>query len=76
MKKIPEGTEKILRRQRVYKDITVNDCIRLYPETIGVFNRFQIDACCGGAVTIEEAARRDKANLDELLKALNGVAEG
>jgi len=64
-----------MKAAKITKEIIVNDCIRLYPETIGVFNRFQIDACCGGAVTIEEAARRDKANLDSLLKALNEVAE-
>ena len=40
----------------ITKDIVVNDCIKLYPKTIGVFTRFKIDSCCGGAVPIEEAA--------------------
>jgi regulator of cell morphogenesis and NO signaling len=52
----------------------VNDAIRLYPETIGVFTRFDIDSCCGGAASIEEAARRDGAPLAELLEALNEAA--
>lgn len=59
---------------KVKKDLVVNDCIKLYPNTIGVFTRFNIDSCCGGAVSIEEAAARDGAPLEELLKALNEAA--
>jgi regulator of cell morphogenesis and NO signaling len=61
---------------RITEDMVVNDCIRLYPRTIGVFTSFKIDSCCGGAVSIGDAARRDKAALDELLKALNEAAAG
>jgi len=60
--------------KKVTKDIVVNDCIRLYPTTIGVFTRFNIDSCCGGAVSIEDAAKRDGAPLDELLNELNRAA--
>jgi regulator of cell morphogenesis and NO signaling len=49
----------------------VNDVIKKYPATIGVFSSFNIDTCCGGAATIEEAAKRDGAPLSELLGALN-----
>lgn len=59
---------------KVSKDIVVNDCIKLYPKTIGVFTRFKIDSCCGGAVSIEAAAKRDGAPVDELLKALEEAA--
>ena len=56
---------------KVTKEIVVNDCIKLYPRTIGVFTRFNIDSCCGGAVSIEAAAKRDNVDLKALLKALN-----
>lgn len=59
---------------KVTKDIVVNDCIKLYPKTIGVFTQFKIDSCCGGAVSIEAAAKRDGADLDEMLKALEEAA--
>jgi len=59
---------------KVTKDMVVNDCIRLYPKTIGIFTQFHIDSCCGGAVSIEIAAKRDNAPLDALLKALNEAA--
>ncbi len=51
----------------------VNETLRKFPVTTGVFNQFGIDACCGGAVSISEAATRDGANPDELLNALNGA---
>ncbi|MBI5971551.1 MAG: DUF542 domain-containing protein [Deltaproteobacteria bacterium] len=59
---------------QITKDIVVNDCIKLYPKTIGVFTRFKIDSCCGGAVPIEDAAKRDGAPLEELMKAVNEAA--
>lgn len=58
----------------VTKDIVVNDCIKMYPKTIGIFTQFKIDSCCGGAVSIEAAAKRDGAPLEELMNALNEAA--
>ncbi len=64
--------------QQIPSDITVNDAVRLWPEAVGVFNRHGIDACCGGASSIREAAVRDGADPDrvvaELLRVIRGVA--
>jgi regulator of cell morphogenesis and NO signaling len=54
--------------------LTVNETIARFPATMAVFNRFGIDTCCGGGVTIEEAARRDGLDLDALLDALAAAA--
>ena len=54
----------------------VNEVIRTHPATVTVFNRFGIDACCGGASPIGEAAVRDGANPDALIAALNEIIEG
>lgn len=51
-------------------DSFVDDLLRRYPETIGVFNSFGIDTCCGSAAAIEDAAYRDGADVDALLAAL------
>ncbi|MBI2413658.1 MAG: DUF542 domain-containing protein [Deltaproteobacteria bacterium] len=58
----------------ISKEMVVNDCIKAYPKTIGVFTQFKIDSCCGGAVSIEAAANRDGAPLDDLMAALNTAA--
>ena len=55
---------------------SVNDTLLRYPETVEVFNTFAIDACCGGAASLDEAARESGVALDALLDALNGVARG
>jgi iron-sulfur cluster repair protein YtfE (RIC family) len=52
----------------------VNDTLQIHPGTTGVFNAFGIDACCGGAASIAEAAQRDNADVTELLAALNAAA--
>lgn len=55
---------------------TVNEIIRLHPATVDVFNDFGIDACCGGAATLRDAATRDGADAETLLNALNRAASG
>lgn len=56
-------------------EMTVNEVIRLYPTTVAVFNAFGVDACCGGAASLEEAAERDGVDVSELLAALREAAE-
>ena len=56
-------------------DMTLNDVIRKYPNTIGVFNRFNIDSCCGGARSIKDMAAQDKVELDAFIQALKEAAE-
>ena len=57
-------------------EMTINQVIKLYPNTIGVFNRFNVDSCCGGSSTLAKASARDGADLAELLKVLNEKVGG
>jgi len=50
--------------------VAVNEMVARHPETMPVFNRFGLDTCCGGGAPIADAARRDGADLDELMQAL------
>ena len=54
----------------------MNELIREKPATVQVFNRFGIDACCGGAVPVREAAERDGADVDAVLSALAEILRG
>ena len=58
--------------------MTVNEAIRRYPETVEIFNRYGIDACCGGAAPVAEAAVRDGADpaalQNELMQAIGQAA--
>jgi iron-sulfur cluster repair protein YtfE (RIC family) len=59
----------------IHPALTVNEAIRRFPASVGVFNDFGIDACCGGAAALDEAAARDGADLQALLRSLRLVAE-
>ena len=55
--------------------LTVNELIREFPATVQVFNDFGIDACCGGAVPVRDAAERDGADPTALLAALAALVQ-
>lgn len=56
--------------------LTVNDMVIRWPATIAVFNRFGIDSCCGGAVSVEDAARREGVDATALCAALRSAVNG
>ena len=55
---------------------TVNEILEHHPATVSVFNRLGIDACCGGNASLDEAARRDGADVDALIAALETIIDG
>jgi regulator of cell morphogenesis and NO signaling len=55
--------------------MTINEIVARFPDTIPVFNHFGLDMCCGGGVAVDEAARRDGIDADEVLSALRDVVE-
>lgn len=55
--------------------LTINEIVARNPETIAVFNRFGMDTCCGGGVSVVDAARRDGLDLDQILAALRDAME-
>lgn len=56
-------------------DMTVNQVIDRFPNTLGVFNAHGIHSCCGGSVPLAAAAERDGVELDQLLAALRSEVE-
>ena len=58
--------------------MSVNETIRRFPATVEVFNRHGIDACCGGAAPVAEAAVRDGADPAaveaDLVQVIGGAA--
>ena len=54
---------------------TINEIIVQHPGTIAVFNHFGFDSCCGGGVSVEEAARRDGLDVDAVLAELRRALE-
>ncbi|MEK6813411.1 MAG: DUF542 domain-containing protein [Nitrospirota bacterium] len=52
------------------REMTVNDILAKFPETISIFNEFGIDACCGGGAALTDAAKRDGADIEKIVTAL------
>ena len=63
------------KTRRIEADMTVNDVVRRYPESISVFNEYGIDTCCGGGVALSVAVQRDDVDLAELLARLRQLSE-
>jgi regulator of cell morphogenesis and NO signaling len=55
--------------------LTINEIVARYPATIPVFNRFGMDTCCGGGVSVYDAARRDGIDVEAVLAALREAVE-
>src|SRR5690606_32505873 len=59
---------------RITPAMTVNTVMLLHPRTVAVFDRYGIDSCCGGALPIEEVARKHGLDLDALMAELDEAA--
>ena len=55
--------------------MTINEIVARYPATIPVFNRFGMDTCCGGGVSVDDAARRDGIDVAAVLAALREAVD-
>ncbi len=50
--------------------LTVNAVLAHFPSTFRVFNRFGVDTCCSGVLTVEDAARANGIDEAALCGAL------
>lgn len=49
---------------------TLNELVARAPAALPVFQRFGLDTCCGGALTLAVAAQHHGLEVNELLAAL------
>jgi iron-sulfur cluster repair protein YtfE (RIC family) len=52
---------------------TINLIVARYPQALPILQRFGLDACCGGALRLRDAARRHQLDADEVLAALRAA---
>ena len=56
-------------------DLTVNQVVRQWPETAVVFNLVGIDSCCGGSLTVTQAAHYEQVDANVLCAALHTAVD-
>lgn len=57
-------------------EMTLNELVARAPEALPVLQRFGLDTCCGGALTLAVAAQHHELELPELLAALRDALRG
>ena len=60
-------------RDRIDAAWTVNEIVQRHPEAVSVLLSFGIDTCCGGALSLEEAARRHGVVPQTVLQAIEAA---
>lgn len=55
---------------------SVNDTVKAFPETLAVFDLYGVDSCCGGGLSVEEAAARASVDAAALCSALEEAVKG
>ncbi|MGH7619005.1 MAG: DUF542 domain-containing protein [Gemmatimonadaceae bacterium] len=53
--------------------LSVNEVLSMFPSTLPVFNRFGLDTCCGGALSVADAARAADVDAETLCGALTNA---
>jgi iron-sulfur cluster repair protein YtfE (RIC family) len=64
-----------MAEKKITGDMVINDVIKLYPWTLPVFHRLDVDSCCGGARTVATMAQEHGLDLEEVLAELQSAAE-
>lgn len=54
---------------------TLNQIVTLDPNTLPVLQRFGLDTCCGGSLTLETAVAHHALDLPTVLAALQEVSK-
>ena len=57
----------------IHAQLTVEEVVREFPETMPVFAKHRIDLCCGGKKTLAAAAEAHHIPLDGLLFELDAA---
>lgn len=58
---------------QIDRAMTITDIVARHPETADVFHRFGLDTCCGGGVSVSDAAQRHGLDVERLLEAVRDV---
>ena len=59
----------------ITKNMSLADIVKEFPGSIDIFNAHQLDYCCGGKDTLEDALIEAKINVEDFVSKLNSEKE-
>lgn len=59
----------------ITQDMTINEALRLFPQTISAFVDLGLDTCCGGAHRIADAAQKHGLDASTVVARANACIE-
>ncbi|MDP6460023.1 MAG: DUF542 domain-containing protein [Candidatus Hydrothermarchaeota archaeon] len=60
---------------KITKDMLIEDALRLDRNTLKIFTKYGIDACCGSHDTIEAESRKRRVDVNKIITELNEVIQ-
>ncbi len=60
---------------KITKDMLVDEALKLDRNTLKVFTKYGIDACCGSLNTIEAECGKRGVDIDRILVELNEIVQ-
>lgn len=63
-----------MAQNQITPDMTVNELLVARPEATGVLLELGIDTCCGGSLSLDEAAKDAGLAVDQVIDAVDAEA--
>lgn len=57
--------------KKITKDLSLGECVILYPAIVDKFNEIELDYCCGGKENLEAALKDKNVDVDKFIKEVN-----
>lgn len=58
-------------KNNINKNMSLGECVVLYPAVVEKFNEINLDYCCGGNENLEVALKEKGVNVDKFIEELN-----
>lgn len=58
-------------KNNINKNLSLGECVVLYPAIVEKFNDMELDYCCGGSENLESALNKKQVDVDKFIEEIN-----
>lgn len=62
-------------KKSINKNLSLGECVIMYPPIVEKFNEIELDYCCGGKSNLEEALKEKNVDVDKFIEEVNAEFE-